>query len=93
MTEARQIHEACVSAIAVRAEVLQARKTWLIVVIVLAAILGTVITALMLVHARNRRRNRKRNKATINNNTDGRGRSAPEDQAVPSGKMLLEVKL
>jgi hypothetical protein len=59
MTEAMQIHEACVSAIAVKAKVLQARKTWLLVVIVLGAILVTVKSVVILIHQCNKRKNRK----------------------------------
>jgi hypothetical protein len=93
MTEATQIHEACVSAIAVRAKVLQARKTWILVIIVLAAIICTVTSVLLLIHLCNKKKNRKQKKSSLNNNTDGRRPSAPEDLEVASGELLKVVKV
>lgn len=90
MTEAMEIYEACMSAIAAKAEV-QARKIWLVVLIILAAIICIVILILFLLHRRNKRKNQKK-KLNINNNRDQKGLSPPEEQEISSDELLREAK-
>jgi mannitol-specific phosphotransferase system IIBC component len=92
MTEAMEIHGACMHAIAVKAEVRQAQKIWLIVGIVSAVTLGLVAVILILIHRRNKRKDKKKKKVRMNNNTDRSGLSASGEQEVQSGELLNEVK-
>jgi heme/copper-type cytochrome/quinol oxidase subunit 2 len=91
MTEAMKIYEACKSAIALKAEVVKARKTWLLVIIILAVTICIALLILFLFHRRNKRKNQKK-KVSINNNTDQKGVSPPEEQEISSDEMLNETK-
>jgi hypothetical protein len=91
MTEATEIYDACMSAVALRAEAIQARKTWLVVIIILAVTIGIAILILFLVRRRNRRKNQKK-KVILNNNTNGKSPSPPEEQEVSADELLEEVK-
>jgi preprotein translocase subunit SecG len=91
MTEAMEIYEACMSIVAAKAEVVQARKTWLLVIVILAATICICILILFLLHRRNKRKNHKK-KLNINNNTDQKGLSPPEEQEISSDELLKEAK-
>lgn len=89
MTEAMEIYEACMSTIAAKAEILHARKTWLLVIIILAVTICIASLILFLFHRRNKRKNQKK-KVSINNNTHQKGVSPPEEQEISSDEMLNE---
>lgn len=69
------------SAVALKAKILEARKTWLLVICIMAATIGIATVILILVHRRNKRRN-QREKVSMNNNTDGKELTSPEEQEV-----------
>jgi heme/copper-type cytochrome/quinol oxidase subunit 2 len=91
MTEAMEIHKACVSTIALKAEAARALKIWLLVIIISVATICLVSLILFLFHRRNARKKQKRN-VSINNNTDEEGVSSPEEQEISSDEMLNETK-
>ncbi|PNF24733.1 hypothetical protein B7P43_G16628 [Cryptotermes secundus] len=88
-SEAMEIHEACMSAIALKAEAVQARRIWLIVIISVATIC-IVSLILFLFYQRNRRKKQKK-KVSNNNNTDQEGVLPPEEQEISSDEMLNET--
>jgi heme/copper-type cytochrome/quinol oxidase subunit 2 len=90
MTEATEIYDTCKTAIAAKAELVQTRKTWLLVVIVLSAIIIIVMLILTCFHQNNKRKDKKMN-VSINNNTGEKSVSQGEME-VATDKLLKETR-
>jgi hypothetical protein len=92
MTEAMEIYESCMSAVAVKAKIAKARKTWILAIVISGATIFAVTLILVFLHRRYKRKNRKK-KVNVNNNTDHNAVSPPEEQETSSDEMLNEARV